>query len=178
MLTTDQKGAIAETAIVHVAIKAGFGVWRPVAEGERYDLILRVGAHLLRVQCKCAALCGDSVSIRCYSSRRTATGLAKRVYTSAEIDGIAAYCVELDRVFWIPIARVDARSEIRLRLEPTRNKQRSRINWADDFDFVATLRPDCGAIAQLGERVAGSHEVAGSSPAGSIEEPRQAGLFS
>ena len=36
----------------------------------------------------------------------------------------------------------------------------SCINLADDFDFV-------GAIAQLGERVNGIHEVAGSSPASS-----------
>ena len=49
---------------------------------------------------------------------------------------------------------------IQLRLGPTRNGQQACINLADDFDFV-------GAIAQLGERVTGSHEVAGSSPASS-----------
>ncbi len=43
MLTTDQKGAIAESAIVHAAIKAGIDVYRPVREGGRYDLIFDVG---------------------------------------------------------------------------------------------------------------------------------------
>jgi hypothetical protein len=35
VLTTDQKGAIAESAIVHAAIKLGVGVYRPLVEGGR-----------------------------------------------------------------------------------------------------------------------------------------------
>jgi prevent-host-death family protein len=50
------------------------------------------------------------------------------------------------------------------------NNQRACINWADDFSFDATLGSS-GAIAQLGERVHGMHEVAGSSPAGSTSDP-------
>ena len=38
MLTTDQKGAIAETAIVHEATKWHRG-HRPIAEGGRFDMI-------------------------------------------------------------------------------------------------------------------------------------------
>jgi hypothetical protein len=33
MLTTNQKGAIAETAIAHEAVKLGIGVYRPLARG-------------------------------------------------------------------------------------------------------------------------------------------------
>jgi hypothetical protein len=36
-----------------------------------------------------------------------------------------------------------------------KNNQRSGINWASDFDFAATLAR-LGAVAQLGERLAGS----------------------
>jgi hypothetical protein len=36
-LTTNQKGVIAETAIVHRAAKLGYGVARPL-DDERYDL--------------------------------------------------------------------------------------------------------------------------------------------
>ena len=52
MLTTDQKGAVAETAVVHAATKLGIGVYKPVSDGERYDLIFDLGAELVRVQCK------------------------------------------------------------------------------------------------------------------------------
>src|SRR5439155_5561924 len=56
---------------------------------------------------------------------------------------------------------------IQLRLGPTANNQRHGINWAADYEFAAKLGGRPGAIAQLGERVHGMHEVAGSSPAGS-----------
>ncbi len=139
MLSTNQKGAIAEGAIACAAMRLGVGVFRAVAD-ERYDLILDTGQRLIRVQCKTAALKGDVVLIRCYSCRRTAGGQHKRSYTSEEVDMIAAYCDELGRGFLIPIARVDGRSDIQLRLRPSRNNQKQRINWADDFDFAATLR--------------------------------------
>ncbi len=53
-LTTNQKGAIAESAIVHEAIKLGIEVYRPVSEGGRFDLIFVLGDRLVRVQCKWA----------------------------------------------------------------------------------------------------------------------------
>jgi hypothetical protein len=46
MLTSDQKGAIAETAIIHAAIKLGVNVYTPVVEGGRYDMIFEVGLKL------------------------------------------------------------------------------------------------------------------------------------
>ena len=46
MLTTDQKDAIAESAIAHEAIKLGIGVFKPLSDGERYDLILDLRPRL------------------------------------------------------------------------------------------------------------------------------------
>jgi hypothetical protein len=51
MLTTDQKGAIAEQAIALAAMELGIGVFRPLAP-ERYDLIFDLDGRLLRIQCK------------------------------------------------------------------------------------------------------------------------------
>ena len=82
------------------------------------------------------------------------------------MDAFAAYSVDLERCFYLPIERFAHERSIRLRLAPSKNNQRRRINWAEDFDFAATLRA-LGAIAQLGERLHGMQEVAGSSPAGS-----------
>ncbi|MBD0348648.1 MAG: hypothetical protein ICV59_05815, partial [Thermoleophilia bacterium] len=81
MLSTDQKGAIAETAIAHAAVALGIGVSKPVGD-ERYDLIFDLRPRLLRVQCKWAVRLGDVIAVRCYSTRRTATGLLKRGYTA------------------------------------------------------------------------------------------------
>jgi PD-(D/E)XK endonuclease len=166
-MTTDQKGAIAEAAIAFEAMKLGIGVFRPMGD-ERYDLIFDTRPQLLRVQCKWATRYGEVVVVRCYSCRRAREGMRKRVYLREGVDAIAAYCLELDRYFFFPAELFHLKSHFQLRLSPARNNQRRGINWADDFDFAATLGAQNGAIAQLGERVSGRDEVAGSSPAGSI----------
>jgi hypothetical protein len=56
---------------------------------------------------------------------------------------------------------------VQLRLAPTLNNQRQGINWAEHYEFEARLRA-LGAVAQLGERLAGSQKVTGSIPVGSI----------
>jgi hypothetical protein len=43
---------MAETAIVHCAARLSVGVYKPLTDGERYDLIFDLGSRLLRVQCK------------------------------------------------------------------------------------------------------------------------------
>jgi hypothetical protein len=138
-MTPDQKGSIAESAIVHAAVKLDIGVFKPLSDGERYDLILDLRPRLVRVQCKWATLRGDVVIVWSRSCRRTRDGYLRRIYTAQEIDAFAAYCAELDRCFYLPIERFDGRTSIQLRLAPTRNNQALGINWADDFDFAATL---------------------------------------
>ena len=168
MLTTDQKGAIAELAIALAATKLGIDVYRPVAEGGRYDLILDSGSDLVRVQCKWAVRVDGVVAVRCYSSRRTLHGIVSRPYTAAQVDALAVYCAELDRCYLVPIALCDGRRMLHLRLVPSRNNQRSGIHWARDFELERLRLADRGAVAQLGERLAGSQKATGSSPVGSI----------
>ena len=139
MLTTDQKGAIAELAIARAAAVLGIGVFKPLTDGERCDLIFDLRPRLLRVQCKWASRRGDVVVIRCRSCRRSREGLVHRGYTSAEIDAIAAYSDELDRCYFFPFDRFDGRSTLQLRLEPSRNNQRAGINWAKDFELAGRL---------------------------------------
>jgi hypothetical protein len=138
-LTTDQKGAIAESAIVHAAIELGIGVYKPLHEGGRSDLVFEVGPRLLRVQCKWAPRQGEVVLVRCCSSRRAREGFRRRAYIASEVDVIAGYCPELDRCYVVPAARFEGRLQLVLRVGPSRNNQRRGINWADDFSFEAKL---------------------------------------
>ena len=144
-LSTNQKGAIAETGILHIATKLGIEVYVPAIEHGRYDMIFDLQGQLWRVQCKWGKLKGEVVSAHTQSSRRTADGFLARSYTEEEIDAIAVYCCDLDRCFFLPISLVAGRRMIHLRLGPARNNQRAGINWAQDYDL--------GAIAQLGERL-------------------------
>lgn len=166
MLSSDQKGSIAEIEIAAAAIRLGVEVFRPLSDGTRYDLIFDTGPRLLRVQCKWAVRCDEIVIVRCYSCRRSSNGQIRRIYSPDQVDAFAAYCAELDRCFLLPISVFPSTSQIYLRLAPPRNKQRASVNWADDFSFEARLsRP--GAVAQLEEHPAGSRKVRGSNPLGS-----------
>jgi hypothetical protein len=154
------KGSIAEAVIAAEAVKAGVQVLRPLIEGARYDLVFDVGGRFVRVQCKSVARRGDVLVIPIRTSRHTPQGYVRTRYTADEVDAIAAYYPATDRCYLIPMQDVRDRWEIRLRLARARNNQEFAITYAEDYEFY-------GAIAQLGERVAGSHEVGGSSPPGS-----------
>jgi hypothetical protein len=138
VLSTDQKGAIAETAIIHAAVKMGIPVSRPVLP-TRYDLIFDVGNRLLRVQCKWAVRDGDVISVRCYSARRSRHGIVKRSYSPDEVDAFVAYCLDVDRCYFLSLDRFSQQRAIQLRLSPTLNNQQLGINWAAEHELGATL---------------------------------------
>ncbi len=123
MLSTNQKGCIAETAIIHQATKLGVGVFKAINDGSRYDLIFDLGDELVRVQCKWASRTGDVIAVPCYSCRRTAGGLLKRTYSADEVDAFAAYCAAVDKCYFIRFDQLIGDSGIHLRLTPTRNNQ-------------------------------------------------------
>ena len=139
MLTTDQKGTIAELAIAREAAELGVGVFKPLTDGERYDLIFDFRPQLMRVQCKWASRLGNVLIVRCRRCRRTRDGLLHRRYTADEIDAIAAYSGELGRSFFIPFELLAGRTTLQLRLSPSRNNQRLGVNWAEDFAREARL---------------------------------------
>jgi hypothetical protein len=138
-MTTDQKGAIAESAVAHEAIKLGLGVFKPLSDGERYDLIFDLRPQLVRVQCKWAVRRGDVVVITCRSCRRTGEGFLRRTYTSEEIDAFAAYCADTGRCYFLPMEKFEGRTAVQLRLAPSRNNQKMGVNWAEDYEFAAKL---------------------------------------
>ena len=144
----------------------GVPVLRPVQEHGRYDLAFEIGDWILRVQCKWGALDDDRalVKVNLTSNRCTPTGYERRYYSADEIDLVAVYCHELDQSYLLPIELVAGRRTIQLRVTPPKNGQRACLNRAVDFELP-------GAIAQLGERLRGTQEVAGSSPASSTHSP-------
>jgi PD-(D/E)XK endonuclease len=156
VFTTDQKGAIAELAVALEAARLGIEVYRPMQEGGRYDMIFNLHSRLVRVQCKWANRQDDVLIVRCYSCRRAREGMRKRPYTPDEIDAIAAYSMDLDRCYFLPLDEIYRKTGIQLRLAPAANNQRLKVNWAADYEFAARLGRPNGAVAQLGERRAGS----------------------
>jgi hypothetical protein len=91
------------------------------------------------VQCKWATRYGDVIAVRTYSSRRAGNGFRKRSYTGAEVGVIAVYCHDVDQCYLLQLDHFDGRKQFDLRLAPSRNNQRLRVNWASEFEFEATL---------------------------------------
>ncbi len=163
-LTSSQKGGLAELKIAAAAVELGIDVYRPMVDGARSDLIFDTGPRLLRVQCKWATRKNDVVAVRLRTSRHSPSrGYVITTYDASEIDGIAAYCDELGRCFFLPIAEFERRTFAHLRLGPARNGQLVGVKMADDYPL--------GAVAQLGERSAGSRKVRGSIPLSSTSSP-------
>jgi prevent-host-death family protein len=159
---SNYKGAVAEMQIAAAATRLGVPVLRPLTEHGRYDLAFELGSRLLRVQCKWAALDSHVVTVRLGGSTLTNKGYVRRLYSTDEVDLIAAYCGDLGRCYVIPIEVCAGQHAFTMRLTPPKNGQRAAINSEADFRLP-------GAIAQLGERRHGMAEVAGSSPAGSTD---------
>jgi PD-(D/E)XK endonuclease len=166
-LKPGHKGAIAEAEFYCAAVRLGYAVLRPMAEGGRYDLALDDGVTLVRVQCKWARRRGDVIAIPLRTSRHTPRGYVRTTYTPNEIDAVGVYCPDVDRCYLIPICDITQRAAISLRLAPARNNQAAGVKWAAEYEF--------GAIAQLGERRHGMAEVGGSSPPGSTPQAADSG---
>lgn len=156
---SNHRGNVAELKIAAAAADLGIPVLAPMTEHGRYDLVFEIGDRLLRVQCKSAPRKGDVVVVRLATNRRGPDGYISTRYTPDQIDAIAAYCPEVDQVYFLPIDFVDGMAAVHLRLAPPKNGQRAALHYASDYRL--------GAIAQLGERPAGSREAVGSSPTSS-----------
>jgi prevent-host-death family protein len=156
--------------IATAAVELGVPVLRPVTDHCRYDLVFELGGRLLRVQCKWGRLirAGSVIQVKLQTSRCTPGGYVRASYTEDEIDLVAVYCGTLDRCYLLPGSLAVRRNEISLRVTPPLNGQRASLNSASQFQFQ-------GAIAQLGERLSGTQEVAGSSPASSTPSTTEVG---
>jgi prevent-host-death family protein len=157
-LSTNQKGAIAETAIAAEAVKHGILVSRPILDA-RYDLVFDTGKSLWRVQCKWGGLDQQAgvIKVSLMSSWCTPTGYVRNAYLSGEVDLFGVYCAALDSCYLLEAKPLVERRAVYLRLSAPKNGQRACVNLASDFTFD-------GAVAQLGEHLHGMQGVRGSSP--------------
>ena len=121
------------------AINLELVVLRPLSDGRRYDLALDIGAQLLRVQCKWASRRGNVLSACCSTCRHTPRGYIRTTYSCDEVDAIGIYSPVTDRCYLIPIAEVEGRSSISLRLAPTGNNQSHGVRWATDYELDRSI---------------------------------------
>ncbi len=62
------------------------------------------------------------------------TGWERRIVSyEGEIEFFGVYCPENDKVYLVPLSEVHSAWMGMLRVEPPKNNQRKRIQWADDY---------------------------------------------
>jgi hypothetical protein len=106
-LNNRQRGNFAELAFMRKAASLGLSVAKPWGEGERYDIIVRVENVCWRVQVK--SVLAKTPSKLHYRIKTSSGGAHYRLYSSTEIDFLAAYIIPEDTWYIVPAAVIEPR---------------------------------------------------------------------
>jgi hypothetical protein len=128
-MLTAIRGNTSESAVLHGFLKRGFHVMLPFGGGCPFDLVVASeDGILIRIQVKTGWPEGGCVAFNTHS---TDHGRGPGSYRG-KADLFGVYFPALDQVYLVPVDAVGD-SECRLRIEPTKNNQRRRVNMAEDF---------------------------------------------
>jgi hypothetical protein len=122
-------GARTELAVATGLLKAGYDVYTPWFCGHsRVDLVAsKADTVPMRLQVKTARMGDGFIFFNACSN----TG-GQLIDYRGQVEAFGVYSPQLDEVFLVPIDDVPLRM-CRLRIEPARNNQASRIRWAADY---------------------------------------------
>ena len=140
MASLKKKGDLAELKVAADLVARGCRLSLPYGEDHDYDLVADYEGRLHRVQVKYTKSDGQVIKVKCFSHSLTAGKIrSTKRYTVAMVDWIVAYDVTTDRCYYVPsrMLGVEGRSQLMLRLTPSRNGQLLRIRRAEDY-----LEPD------------------------------------
>ncbi|MBA3401728.1 MAG: hypothetical protein H0U05_07040 [Actinobacteria bacterium] len=129
-------------AVMLALREAGYAIAVPFGENTRYDLVMDDGIRLMRVQCKTGRLREGAVRFNTASSyaHLPSPRELRRTY-HGQIEHFGVYCPETGGIYLIPIDDVNCTKEARLRVAPSRNRQRKRIRLAADYQIGTVAMP-------------------------------------
>lgn len=122
------KGSIAEMMVASKLMTKGWNILFPFGENSRYDLVAEKNGKFVKVQVKYVTPVKGVLSIGCKSSNNWSVDK----YTPEQVDFIATYDSTSSKVYFVPSSSFNS-SAIKLRIAPTRNKQKVNIKYAKDF---------------------------------------------
>lgn len=122
------------TEITAAFLRKRFVVLKPISDNLRFDLVIDRGNGFERVQCKTGRMRKGAIQFNSCST--SAYGYGGRSHYKGDADIFAVYCPETDKVYVIP---VDAAGEtqVKLRVAPAKNRQKSRVRLAADYEILA-----------------------------------------
>jgi hypothetical protein len=129
-------GQRTEGAILSELVRRGYSVLLPFGVNQRYDLALDLGERLLRVQCKTGRRRGGTIEFSTVSVRSNTAGWFSKDY-AGEADLFLVYWPESGRIYAVPVEEAPRGSHMSLRVDPPRNGQKLRVNFASDYELPA-----------------------------------------
>lgn len=122
------KGYIAELYVTARLIEDGWKVLNPIGENNRYDLVVEKKGKFIRIQVKYVTPKDGTLSVNCRSSNNWSV----LHYSPEEIDVIAVFDAKNKLIYYIPVSEIN-RSLFKLRISPTKNKQKMKIHSAENY---------------------------------------------
>ena len=139
-MNSKSKGNIGECEILCEFVRRGIQVSIPFGDNARYDLVADFGGKLNKIQVKYCnqSTNNNSVILPCCSSTNHTTN---KHYTTYEydVDYIAFYVCEWRMSLLIPITEIGNKKTIRIRNTPTKNGQKTKVRFAQDYSFDKIL---------------------------------------
>jgi PD-(D/E)XK nuclease superfamily protein len=146
---TMHKGNSSEAIVLAAYTRAGFAVSLPFGSGSAYDMIVDIGARLIRVQVKTGWHHNGCLLYKGRRRIKDSNRNGLRRYRTDEVDFFAVYDPETDSIYVVPPA--DMGADGCLRLNPVLNGQQKHIRWARDYTWkkhIAQLRMESRTIAK------------------------------
>jgi hypothetical protein len=147
-LTNRQRGNFAELAFMRKAASLGLSVAKPWGEGERYDIIVRVENVCWRVQVK--SVLAKSPSKTHYRIKTSTGGGAHSriiLYSSKEIDFLAAYIIPEDTWYIFPATVIEPRKVMCV----TPGSKRSKFEkYREAWKLMKPATPEIGRAVSAG----------------------------
>lgn len=141
MLNTHFQGKITEMQVALAFINRGYQVSQPLIADSRYDFIVDVNNHLIRLQVKtCRVFENDGyIDFATSSSHTNSHGTINHSYTEQEIDYFATFYN--NQCYIISVNECGSRAQ-RLRITPPKNGNQRTSKMLTDYTidkFLETL---------------------------------------
>jgi hypothetical protein len=129
-------GISAHTAVLHKLVSRGLEVLQPLGDYLRYDLAYYEKAtnKLIRVQCKAGRYNSNTGRVVFKNFNRSGGRGERRRYIG-DVECFGVYCIELNKVYLVPVDIVEYASEVGLRVDPPKNNQKKKVLWAQDYEI-------------------------------------------
>ena len=128
-----EQGDIAEAYAAAKMLEKGWEVSKPLGDNYTYDYVVKIDDKFEKIQVKSSSYKNGVIKAWC---NRYYTNLKKNVkYKKEEVDFFVVYSPELNKCYVVGFNERNAKSQITLRVEPSKNGQHKNIQWAKDFEI-------------------------------------------